>query len=300
MKGIIHSLCFILFSFFCFWPVFGGASEMGGESSALLSSVKASIDREYGYYIGDLVTASYTIVLPPHHSLNPASLPKEHSSLDRQIDIKNIIIEKTSSRGYPNYRTSVIYQVFVSTERADFFDIPQIHFSYGPDGNSSIHTAVLPPLRIVISPLAPQGASYKPAIPWTRRSFFPGILFWAGVGLLLTDSLFLFFLIRKRLSTPSPFTLALRKMSGKTDAPAALVLFRSALNEAAGKAIFASNLDDFIQTIPRGAAYRDEIRELILLSDEMSFNPEYHPEPDGSVKRIRLLMKRMRRGKRWA
>ncbi len=300
MKRIIHSLCLILFSFFCFWQVFGGASVMGGESGAPPLSVKASIDREYGYYIGDLVTASYIIDLPPHHTLNPASLPKEHSSLDSQIDIKNIIIKKTGSGGYPSYRTSLIYQVFVSTERADFFDIPEIHFSYGPDENPSLRTAVLPPLRIVISPLAPEGASYKPAIPWMRKSFFSGILWWVGIALLLTNSLFLFFLIRKSLSTRSPFTLALRKMPGKTDALTALVVFRSALNEAAGKAIFASNLDDFIQAIPRGAAYRDELRELILLSDEMSFNPEYHPEPDGSVKRIRWLMKKLRRGQRWA
>ena len=299
MKGIVHSLCLILFLFFCFLPVLDRASEAGRENGAALASVKGSINREYGYYIGDLVTASYTIDLPPHHSLNPASLPKEHSSLDQQIDIKKILVEKTSSRGYPSYRTSVIYQVFVSTERADFFDIPEIHFSYGPDGSSSIHTAVLPPLRIVISPLAPQGASYKPAIPWTRKSFFSGILWWAGIALLSMNSLFLFVSIRKRLSTPSPFTRALRKLSGKTDAPAALVLFRSALNEAAGKAIFASNLDDLIRAIPGGAPCRDEITELILLSDEVSFNPGYQPEGDGSVKRIRGLMKKLRKGQRW-
>lgn len=298
MKGIAHPLL-VLLLLFCFFIIGGESSLMAAEASAPIAS-ETSVDRDYGYYIGDLVKVSYKLVLPPHHFLNHTSLPKEHGSLNNQIDVKKVTIEKTKDHGYQAYQLNFLYQVFTSSDRADFVEIPQIRFSYGPNDNPSGREAVFPPLRIVISPLAPEGASFKPAIPWAKRSLFPGILWWAGGALLLINSLLLFVLIRKRLSTPSPFTQALRKLSKEKDTSAALVLFRSALNETAGKAIFANNLDQLFRAFPRGAPYHDEIRELILLSDEVSFNPEYHPEGSGSAKRIRSLLRQLRRVQRWS
>jgi hypothetical protein len=298
MKGIAHPLLvfFLLFcSFMC-----RESSARAVKASVPIASVETSIDREYGYYIGDLVNVSYKLVLPPHHSLNHASLPKEHGSLNNQIDIKKMTIVKTRNHGYPAYQLTFVYQVFASSDRADFVEIPEIKFSYGPVEDPSGRAAVLPRLRIVISPLAPEGASFKPAIPWARRSLFPGILWWAGALCLLVSSLLLFLSIRKRLSTPSPFTRALKELSKDRQSPAALILFRSALNQSAGKAIFASNLEELFRTLPGGTRYRDEIREMILLSDEVSFNPESHSKGDNSAIRIRALLKKLRRVQRWA
>lgn len=276
----------------------GGAAS-GGEPPP---SADAFLSREYGYFLGDLVEASYVVSLPFDERLNLDSLPKSDKTLEGWAEIKGIKVREALEGRRRVYRISVVYQVFRSVGGARSKAFPPVAFSYGPKANPSAHAWSLPATAPVeVSTLTEKGADFKPAITFSWNGSSRETVQWIGVALIFVGACLLTFrLFSKRASrTHSPFATGLRDLSRDKRPAAALLVFRRALNAKAGRAIFSQNLDALFEAFPAARPFEEEVRELVLLSDEVSFNPERRGLDDDLVPMIARLMRNLRRRERW-
>ena len=281
-------------SLLAFFSAFGPVRPAGGDEPP---SVRYSVPRDFGYFLGDLIQVSYRIQMASDHFLNPALLGG--SKQDDEVEVHSARSRDNVNGGRKTVELTVVYQVFFAPESTRTFQIPQRDFSYGPRAARSAYTSRLPAVPVVVSPLAGEGAEFKPPILRTWTSSYPPLLRRTGFAVLLAGVLAWFFTARGRVRKKHPFRAVSRRLSRETDPFTALVLFRRALNEKAGKAIFPHNVGEFFRAFPRAAAEKEEIERLVGLSDDIIFNPRDGAAPEGLVSRVSSLTKRLSRAERW-
>ncbi len=269
-----------------------------GEEKASPVVAEAVPARDYGFFIGDLVGVLYRIALPADQFLDERSLPK-NGSLEEWLEVKERKIEERVQGEHRVYRLSYVYQVFSAGEEAKSFSIPEIKFSYGPKAKPSSYSSSLPSLPVEISPISSPKDSLKPSIRHVWTSSSAEILRLIGVAILLGSAFSIVFRRGKRLHVRSPFRAASRRLSREADPVAAMIVFRRALNEKAGRPIFPHNLEDLFLTFPRARAYEKEIRDIVSLSEELVFNPRYPLPGNGLNERVRALARELRRAELW-
>ncbi len=276
----------------------GQANSQGGEKGIIVTA-EASPVRDYGFFIGDPVAVSYRITLPADQYLDDQSLPKENGALEEWLEVKERRIEQRVHGGRRVYRLSFVYQVFSAGQEARSFEIPAIKLSCGPKQKPSSNSFSLPPVPLEISPISSPGGALKPSIRhvWTGSS--SQVIRLVGVAILIGSGLAVVFRRGKRLHVHSTFRAASRKLSRENDPVAAMIIFRRALNEKAGKPIFPHNLEDLFVTFPRARGYETEIKEIVSLSEEVVFNPRHHLPGNGLNDRIRTLAHELRRAELW-
>jgi hypothetical protein len=270
-----------------------GASWAEGPGSREVT-VEYALLRDYGYFLGDLVEVAYTLKLPRGQVLNQESLAGEGPA-GSPVELRSRRIDPGGRKNPEHYALRVVYQIFFTGDGTKPFEIPALRFSYGPKENPSANSSALPAIPIVVSHLASQGAPFQPPILWLWATPTPHHLRLIGLALLLGGMIPFFFWERRRLHVYSPFRAARRKISRERDPVAALILFRKALNEKAGKAIFRHNLAYFFETFPQARPYETEVQEMLGLSDEVIFNPQNSVPPDGLILRISDLAEKLRR-----
>lgn len=262
--------------------------------------VQHFIEREYGYFIGDPVKVIYRVSLPKDQYLSDGSLPAQNTQIDERVDSLDrriMIIEGKKARVY---EIQMIYQVFSASMSGHILEIPKIPFSYGPRGNPEVRIDSLPQVPLVISSLTSPQDQYKPFLFWIWKSPTDGIIRNGAIALLLSSMGAFLIWIGRGVRMHSPFRFALRRLSREKDSAAALMIFRSALNEKAGKAIFATNLGEFFRSFPQARSFERDMQRLLFLSDEISFNPEKSVTTDGIVRQVSDTMKKLKRVESWA
>lgn len=262
--------------------------------------VTLSMDKEYGYFIGDLVRVSYRITMPVDQSLWEESLPKANESVNEWLDVRERKIKQSATGSLRTYDLEIVYQLFSAALSAQDFQIPALEFMYGPREFPSAYVSSLPAVSITISPLTSPGDSFKPHILWSWTSPSSKFVRRAGAALMLTGGGLAAFLFARRGRKRSLFKAALKRLSSEKDPAAALVIFRNVLNEKAGRAIFPGNLGDLLNVFPEAKVHEKELLNLVLLSDEMSFNPNSVMQGNGLLGRISETMKKLKRLETWA
>lgn len=281
---------------------FTGVREAGAFETESGISADVFVERDYGYFLGDLVKVAFRVALPEGHYIDPGSLPESNAQVGGWCEVRERTIREAVHPGSRLYHLSFIFQVFRAGRQDQPLIIPAIPFKYGPPGRIADYAGALPASPpILVSPLTNPQGNFKPAIRWSWSSSSPQIVRGIGVALLACVALFLFFrfLIRRPAHSPSPFRAALKKLPHAQDAAAALVIFRTALNEKAGKAIFIHNITNLYRVFPPAQEHEKELRELVSLSDEISFNPPGDKAGDALVPRVRNILRQMRRSEKW-
>lgn len=263
-------------------------------------SVEYSVEKAYGYFIGDVVKVTYSLALPPDQLLRKDSLPGESAARGEWVEVRGRKISEKTTRDMRTYTLELIYQVFSSSDMARTFEIPKVEFSYGPRNAPSGNSSAWASVPITVSPLTSPEDEFQPPLLWSWRSSAPQIIRVAGAALLLGSIGFAVFLFQKKVRRHSPLGDGLKRLSREKNPQTALIIFRNALNEKAGRAIFPTNLEDLFRVFPEARACEDELLNLVRLSDEASFNPKSSKVGDGLLRRVAATMKKMKRLETWA
>lgn len=276
-----------------------GIPGAAGAETAPPVSVQYSLEKEYGYFIGDVVKVSYTLALPPDRYLKEDSLPGEGPH-GEWIEVRTRKVSENGTRDLRTYNIEMTYQVFFASDTAQSFEIPGVEFLYGTRNGPLDRSLQWGAVPITISPLTSPVDEFQPPIPWSWKSSTPQIIRNAGVLLLLGGIGAAAFLFRGKARSRSPLGDGLKRLSREKDPRAALILFRNVLNEKAGQAIFPTNMEELFRVFPKARACEKELRNLVVLSDEMSFNPKSFKAGNGLLRNIAETMKKMKRLERWA
>jgi hypothetical protein len=214
--------------------------------------------------------------------------------------VRETRIRETVSHEIRTYAIEMIYQVFSAADVPRTYEIPAVVFSYGPREAPSQNSSAWDPVPVQVSPLTSSEDEFKPPIFWSWVSPSPWIVRRLGAVLLLGSLGVAALLFRKRFRRHSPFGNGLKRLSRQRDPRAALTLFRHVLNEKAGLAIFPNNLEELYHVFPQARAHRQDLLDLVLLSDEVSFNPSSAKVSDDLLRKISDTMKKMKRLEAWA
>jgi hypothetical protein len=275
------------------------AEEVAAAEPAPGVSVEAFVEREYGYFIGDLVRVSCVLSLPRDQVLSEVSLPNVGEERGEWVELSEKKITVHETRAARIYQVDLTYQIVSVSDGTHSFAIPGVDFSYGPAEAPAENASSWPPVLVTVSPLTMPGDGFKPALLWSWNTFTPQVVRGAGAILLLGGMTAAGLVFRGRAARDSMFAKGLERLSGERNPRAALIIFRSVLNEKAGRAIFPTNMEDLLRVFPQAAPHREELLRLVLLSDQVSFNPEGAVPGDGLLRDIRNTMKKMRRLERW-
>ncbi|PKN65989.1 MAG: hypothetical protein CVU57_07320 [Deltaproteobacteria bacterium HGW-Deltaproteobacteria-15] len=276
-----------------------GTLETVGAKATPPVSVEYSLQKELGYFIGDTVRVSYRFTMPPDMYLREDSLPGKGSH-GEWLDVRERSIKESAAANVRTYDLEIVYQLFSAAVNAQIYRIPPFEFSYGPREKTTAYVSRLPAVSVTISPLTSPGDSFKPHVLWSWTSSSSRFVRFAGAALMLTGGAFAAFLFSRRGRKRSHFKGALKRISREQDPAAALVIFRNVLNEKAGRAIFPGNLGDLLYVFPEAKVYEKELLSLVLLSEEMSFNPNSVMQSNGLLGRISETMKKLKRLETWA
>jgi len=278
----------------CIWRVEAFCAKAPGPAS-----VEFSLEKDLGYFIGDTVKVFYRITMPADMYLKEDSLPGKGGH-GEGLDVREIMITRAATADSRTYGLEVVYQIFLAAGGAQTFQIPSFKFSYGTKGMLKAHVSELPTVPVTISPLTSAEDTFKPHLLWSWLSYTPRILRLSGAVLMLAGIVPALYLFARRGRKRSPFKAAWKRLSRESDPATALVIFRNVLNEKAGKAIFPGNLNDLLLAFPEAKACERELLNLVLLSDEVSFNPKSVMAGNGLIGRISETMKKLKRLEAWS
>lgn len=302
MKQLIISLAAALvFSFF-------SIGEANVQEKISAPEITVHLDRDFGYFVGDVITVNYEIKLPnAGFQISLKDLPQSNQAIIRGIEIREVKTRNIRGTSRATFSLEFKFQIFRVFKEPKNLIIPAIDFYYGPKENPRRHKGSLPEVPVKISPLCgEEEPMLQPFFePGRRPTVIPlAIIFCGGILMILGWLWFLKIMIDRR-HHPSPFKKVFKEI--KKTKPEKyfeiLLIFRKAINEKAGQAIFAHNLDKFMKTFPRAKSRVKEISELIEIHDNLSFNPNYRPDDEmllGLKKRVVSELKGLARREQWS
>jgi mxaA protein len=242
--------------------------------------------RDFGYFAGDLLTATATIVTGRDTVLDQRTLPAP-GPVSAAIDICKADVTETLSADGRVTAIRIVYQNFFAPQNVLHADIPgyTVAFSQG----TRRLTALVPGFAIAVSPFrhdlqpvldpAILRPDHPPAPPDSAR---PRQQLAAGLGLTLAG-LLLLGLPRFRhglLSRTQPFAGAARHLARarrRVDEAArreALLVLHRAFDATFGQRVFAEDVDRFLQVRPRFLPLRQQIGAFFAASQAAFFAPD--------------------------
>lgn len=234
--------------------------------------------RAFGYQAGDLVTRVIDIDIPAGRTLDEATLPPP-GRLGPALELRRI--ERSSARGPDGgtrLRLTLEFQIFAAPVAPRIVDLPTLPLAF--TGGPRTEELRIEPWPLAVAPLGPEDASprhglgeLRPDLPVPLADV--GVLralLVAGLALaaLAGGALALLRFGLPWLGRRRPFGLAWRELRaqqrrGKLADDAAgcrtaAQRLHKALNESAGRAVFAETLDAFVAGAPRYAPLQGELR----------------------------------------
>jgi len=306
--AILMSVATFVFSFFIGGDVSSVAQKAKEETTARNAKPEITVrfDKDFGYFVGDIVAVRYEIKLPADWRISQKDLPQAGQNLGQGVEIREIKTRRSSGGAREIVTLEVKFQIFRVFNQPKNLSIPAIAFFYGSAENPRQMKDSLPSVEIKISPLC---GREKPMLQpffeppakstrWTLATILAG-------GILMTGGWLWFlkiFIDRRR--HPSPFKEAIRKIKKikPEDYREALLVFRHSLSQRAGQAVFSHNLDELFRMVPRAGKRRGEILKIINICDNLHFNPNFRPDPKalfGLKNRLVSELKYLARSERW-
>jgi mxaA protein len=289
---------------------------LGAHDGALgeVRSVELRTPRAFGYFAGDSVRLEAVVVTNGDTRLNLASLP--HPRVLRPwLDLRAVAFdEEKAASGEKRYRLRFDYQLLDAPLEAAERTIPPVTVKFETAG--SLADAVVPEWRVLISPL--RGA-LPGAVPELMSDIAarPASLGWhiqamgaAAFGALLALGLLAhhhaWWPFRRRKARP--FTAAARAIRHLTNGAQGEGVYRDSLlalhrafDDAAGKRVFAADIDGFLDGHPEYRSARHEIGQFFAASrrafygSDLAGASETHP-----IEAVSALSQRMSRLERQA
>ena len=233
--------------------------------------------RDFGYFPGDLLSASATITIPQNAQLDPRTLPTP-GPLTTSIDVRNVTLTQSPTQ----LRITITYQTFFAPEHISSTDIPGYSIAFL--NNQKRTLATIPGFSITASlfrqDLTPvlDPAALKPDHPPPATDTAPTRTIALGAALAIIGALALLILHLWPFGlTRGPFAAAARAIP-RTPPPAngehaALLALHRAFDATAGARIMADDLAAFLARFPRFAALQPDIDRFFTLSRTIFFAP---------------------------
>lgn len=247
------------------------------------TSAEVSLSRDFGYRIGDVVSARVKVNgIPEGYLLDAGALPQPMTKLNGDIEFA----------GWERDGDSLTFhfRIFRGVEKVTKIDLPFPNLVY-VKGKKTI-TVTPPKTEVELSPLSYAGTlrflpSVSPQLfdPWRKN----GPLFWLGIAAVI-GGLGLIILIGdilERRSAPRihPYHWALKELRLLRKNPddawveRAFSIFHGALNRRFGKVVFAADCDELL--------LGEVGKELFRLSDRRLYHEE---EPDLDREKLISMM----------
>jgi mxaA protein len=245
----------------------------GGAGTVTMPTARVQEPRAFGYSIGDVATRAVTLELPAGYELDEASLPQA-SGQGRSIELRRVSQRSPWQATGRRYELTLEYQVLLSPPELRALELPPVILRVkGPQRVEELRIDAWP---LVVAPLSPLEPRLREGLGEMRPDAPPPLFDTSGVRtrmlaygavalLLLGYLVHVYFGLPWAARRRRPFAAAWRRLHGLPRAASAgqrEEAFRhlhEALNQTAGRVVFETDLDRFIEAHPRFAGLRDEL-----------------------------------------
>ncbi|MBA3563567.1 MAG: hypothetical protein H0W33_06100 [Gammaproteobacteria bacterium] len=285
------------------WPA-------AAQAQAILS-LEVVEPRTFGYAIGDTLRREVHLSLRAEYHLENASLPKS-GRLNRWLELAPPEIRTESIEDGRRYRLVFTYQILNAPRQLETVTLPQLNLGFTDDTQPL--TTLVPALQVTVTPLTPDAGPDSSGLSPLQPDRAPAPIpveerkrrfSWLVSGLL---SLLAYGAARRWLmpvfaAGKLPFATAVRELKrsqrGKNTPgqyAAGLRIVHQAVNETAGRVVFAANLDEFLEAHPRFGHLRAEFARVFAASRKVFFSDaDGVVPPDSSLPALLFLCRQCSR-----
>jgi len=230
--------------------------------------------RNVGLKIGDVLTRTVSVDLPPGFRIAKSALPQKNSQ-QQGIELAEVTLDETSVGKAMHYTLTLRYQIFAHRAQASVLQLPEE--TIAATGDKQAVTITVPAWRFWLSPLAASTmasakANVMPELPPAPIATQEHKLrLYACLALLALGLLGLLYINAERAWLPlmgGPFARAYRRLKRlpESSTQAAYLLLHQAFNRTYGSSLFATDIPAFIAQHPRFAPLQADIEAFFQAS----------------------------------
>jgi mxaA protein len=235
--------------------------------------------RNVGLNIGDVLTRTVSVDLPPGFRIAKSALPQKGSQ-QQGIELVEVTLDETSAGKAMHYTLTLRYQIFAHRAQPSVLQLPEE--TIAATGDKQAVTITVPTWRFWLSPLAVSTmasakANVMPELPPAAIATHEhtGRLY-ACLALLALGVLGLLYINAERAWLPlmgGPFARAYRRLKRlpATSTQPGYLLLHQAFNRTYGSSLFAADIPAFIAQHPRFAPLQPDIEAFFLASSASLF-----------------------------
>lgn len=235
--------------------------------------------RNVGLRIGDVLTRTVSVDLPPGFRIAKSALPQKGSQ-HQGIELVNVTLDEKSAGKAMHYTLTLRYQIFAHRAQPGVLQLPEE--TIAATGDKQALTITVPTWRFWLSPLAVSTmasakANVMPELPPTPIATQEHqFRLFACLILLATGLLGLLYINAERAWLPlmgGPFARAYRRLKRlpATSVQPAYLLLHQAFNRTYGSSLFAADIPVFIAQHPRFSPLQAEIEAFFQASSASLF-----------------------------
>jgi mxaA protein len=237
--------------------------------------------RDFGYYVGDVLSSDAIITVGPGTILDANSLPYA-SPVTPSIDLRRATVSEAAVAGGGRRITiRTEYQTFATPDEVARVEIPGYELVFSQAGK---RLAVnVPGFGFSVSPFRHDiQATVDPALikpdhpPAFIDTTWPRIKLFAALATALTALLWLAATeqwLPWRRSARQPFAQAFARIRRAGEEPEAWRILHRAFDETAGTRVFSGDIESFLAEHARFASHRADIENFFAASHEKFFTP---------------------------
>lgn len=256
----------------------------------VIKDIEIVTPRHFGYVVGDTIRHDVILTLGNPYRLDRDSLPQT-GRLDRWLELAGLTVRAERRDEVTRYFIAITYQIVNAPRQLETVIVPQLDIEV-TDGTLRL-SAIVTQWAFTVAPitnvqllndqsfpaLAPEHPPRATAYVARLRRLFVLV---AMLGLLLAYLAFRRWVLPLVARSRRPFANAYRQLhllekdqADESRYAAGLRVFHQAVNETAGRTIFADGLDDFFAQERRYDDLRAEVTEFFAASRELFFaNPD--------------------------
>ncbi len=241
----------------------GPAFAQGGAPEVRLEPT-----RDFGYLTGDRIELRGSVRVPPGFRLDPASARPGTGS--DWLELREAAWERERVGGATRYRFRLVYQVFFVPDSLTRLSVPPRAVRFRSREGGEEMEAVLPAFAFSLSPLTDSTTALAADWPVPAPSL-RGVAASAAFLALFVGLFGALGLLERRLSRRRAFGRAHRRVRRTGDCAEALLALHRAFEERAGRAVFAHDLDLFIERWPPAEEVRVDLERFFALSENVFY-----------------------------
>jgi len=285
-----------------------------------LAEKNSSIDfeiapsRNYGFTLGDEISATVLINTSYGYQLEEATMPKP-GPINDWLSLTGIKLEE-DQEDY-DYQLHLYYQVFKSVKQSIQLTIPEFPLTF--DNRLKNISIIIPAWDITYNPLVPASISDNQVTIQAARK--PTQLINSNLIPVISWLLLFAFLIALYLAWiydklpflnrySGPFARSCHNLIELNNKPEtesktreALSCFHQAINECAGRTVFTENLAHFFQQHPEFSEAKQQTEKLFKFSQHLFFSQSRRRVSGLTTEQILTLCylyRKIERGTRWS